>query len=220
MQNHSIKLILFFLISLNFALAKEGYKINEEFSGYFNTFNCSQILNQVHYVNCYDYKLKGTKAVAYAVYAKNLKKKQIKKRPRFEDDTKLPKKYRTTWSDYKNSGFTRGHIAPNASFRFDTFAQRSTFLMSNITPQNEQINSKVWNQAEQRERELALKFQSVEVLNLVIYDKTPLRIKNNIAVPNSYIKIIKASNFKECYQIPNHNLKDENLKTYLIQCKF
>ncbi len=45
------------------------------------------------------------------------------------------KKYRTTWSDYKNSGYDRGHTLSNASMRKTTQAQRSTFLMSNITPQ-------------------------------------------------------------------------------------
>ncbi|EAC1611352.1 hypothetical protein ACQQQT_001654, partial [Campylobacter jejuni] len=43
-----------------------------------------------------------------------------------------------------------------------------------------------------------------EVLNLVNYDNNPQRIKNNIAIPSSYTKILKGDNFKECYQVPNH----------------
>ncbi|WP_436404722.1 DNA/RNA non-specific endonuclease, partial [Campylobacter jejuni] len=76
------------------------YKPSEEFAKYFTKQSCSQVLDKFYYLNCYDYNLKGTKAVAYKLEADNLKGKQIKKRPRFEDDTNIPKKYRTTWSDY------------------------------------------------------------------------------------------------------------------------
>ncbi|EIB8583969.1 DNA/RNA non-specific endonuclease, partial [Campylobacter coli] len=148
--------------------------------------------------NCYDYNLKGTKAVAYRLEAENLKGEQIKKRPRFEDDTNIPKKYRTTWSDYKNSGYDRGHTLSNASMRKTTQAQRSTFLMSNITPQNPQINQRVWNKIEKRERQVASKLGEIEVLNLVNYDSNPINISdteiidfeinNNLILKNIAIK--------------------------------
>ncbi|EPF8057148.1 DNA/RNA non-specific endonuclease [Campylobacter jejuni] len=150
--------------------------------------------------------------------AENLKGEQIKKRPRFEDDTNIPKKYRTTWSDYKNSGYDRGHTISNASMRKTTQAQRSTFLMSNITPQNPQINQKVWNKIEKRERQVALKLGEIEVLNLVNYDSNPQRIRNQIAIPSSYTKILKGDNFKECYQVPNHEVEVESIKSYKVDC--
>lgn len=209
------------LLTLTFWLnlfAFEIYKPSADFSSYFNSSNCSIILKNSFYTNCYDYKLKGTKAVAYEVESSNLKGKQIQKRPRFEEDTRIPKKYRSTWSDYKNSGYTRGHVAPNASFRFSKAAQTSVFLMSNITPQNAKINEILWNKVEQRERKLALKFKNVEVLVLVLYSENPKRIKNNIAVPNSYVKIIKTPYLKECYQAPNHEVRNENLKDFQISC--
>ncbi len=151
--------------------------------------------------------------------AENLKGEQIKKRPRFEDGTNIPKKYRTTWSDYRNSGYDRGHTLSNASMRKTTQAQRSTFLMSNITPQNPQINQRVWNKIEKRERQVALKLGSLEVLNLVNYDNNPQRIRNQIAIPSSYIKILKGENFKECYQVPNHEVDDENIRSYQVKCQ-
>lgn len=213
-----MKILIVLLILYLKSFAFEHYKPSAEFASYFNPINCSQILDKFFYLNCYDYKLKGTKAIAYQVEAKNFKNKQIKKRPRFEDDTNIPKKYRTTWSDYKNSGYTRGHTAPNASFNFNKAAQNSVFLMSNITPQNEQINNKIWNEIEQKERILALKFHNIEVLNLVLYDKNPQFIKNHIAIPFSYIKIIKTPKFKECYKVPNHEVENEDINKYKINC--
>ncbi len=68
-----MKIFIFLLaISLNI-FALESYKPSADFSSYFNNINCSQILDKFFYLNCYDYKLKGTKAVAYKVEASNLK---------------------------------------------------------------------------------------------------------------------------------------------------
>lgn len=210
-------IILILALWLNL-FAFEIYKPSADFSKYFNSLTCSVILKNSFYINCYDYRFKGTKAVAYKVEASNLKAKQIRKRPYFGEDMRIPEKYRSTWSDYKNSGYERGHTAPNASFSFSKAAQISVFLMSNITPQNAKINQVIWNQIEQRERKLALKFKSAEVLVLVIYDENPKRIKNNIAVPSYYIKIIKTPYFKECYAAPNHEVRNENLEDFQISC--
>ncbi len=82
--------------------------------------------------------------------------------------------------------------------RKTTQAQRSTFLMSNITPQNPQINQRVWNKIEKRERQVALKLGEIEVLNLVNYDSNPINISdteiidfeinNNLILKNIAIK--------------------------------
>ena len=211
---------IFILLILNTFLFSKylQYTPSDDFAKYFNNFNCSLVMNKFYYYNCYDYNFKGTKATAYMVTRENLKAKQIKNRPRFEDDTTIAKKYRTTWSDYLDSGYDRGHSVANGSMRASVAAQRSTFLMSNITPQNRQINQKVWNSIEQRERDLAYKYYQAEILNLILYDKNPKRIKNNIAIPSAYIKIIKTKFHKECYKVPNHDVKSEDIRDYKISC--
>ncbi|MCH3715403.1 DNA/RNA non-specific endonuclease, partial [Campylobacter coli] len=70
----------------------------------------------------------------------------------------------------------------------------------------------------ERERQVALKLGSLEVLNLVNYDNNPQRIRNQIAIPSSYIKILKGENFKECYQVPNHEVENENIRSYQVKC--
>lgn len=212
------KIIFLLIFSINLFAKYDQYTPSQDFEKYFNNFNCSLVMNKFFYINCYDFALKGTKATAYKITKENLKAKQIKKRPRFEDDTNIPKKYRSTWSDYIDSGYDRGHSVPNASMRASVAAQKSTFLMSNITPQNKQINQKVWNEIEQRERDLAYKYYEAEVLNLVIYDKNPKTIKNKVAIPKEYIKIIKTKFHKECYKVPNHDVESENIDDYKIDC--
>ncbi|ECL3806376.1 TPA: DNA/RNA non-specific endonuclease [Campylobacter jejuni] len=210
--------VFLLLITLSYSISIE-YHPSREFAKYFTTQNCSQVLDKFYYLNCYDYNYKGTKAIAYRLESDNLKAKQIKKRPRFEDDTNIPKKYRTTWSDYKNSGYDRGHMAPNASFSFNKAAQKSVFLMSNIIPQNPHLNQSLWKKLEKRERDFALRFKEVEVLNLVLYSKNPKKIKNDIAIPKSFIKIIKIGKFKECYKVSNEELKNQNIRNYRKECE-
>ncbi|HHP0355812.1 TPA: DNA/RNA non-specific endonuclease [Campylobacter lari subsp. concheus] len=185
------------------SFAYTQYELHPSFKPYFK--DCSLLMDKYYYINCYDYNYKGTKAIAYKLEAKILNQEHIKKRPRFQEDTNIPKKYRTYWEDYLRSGYTRGHVVPNQSMNATPQAQLSTFLMSNITPQKKDINAEIWNEIEQRERYLAKKNKELEVLNLVLYDDKPKRIKNNIAIPSFYVKILKAKNFSECYKVPNND---------------
>ncbi|EDP7418601.1 DNA/RNA non-specific endonuclease, partial [Campylobacter jejuni] len=76
------KLIILSLLSTLAFADYNQYKPSEDFAKYFTKQNCSQVLDKFYYINCYDYSLKGTKAVAYRLEADNLKGEQIKKRPR------------------------------------------------------------------------------------------------------------------------------------------
>ncbi|WP_373274638.1 DNA/RNA non-specific endonuclease [Campylobacter insulaenigrae] len=72
-----------------------------------------------------------------------------------------------------------------------------------MTPQKKDINNEIWNKIEKRERYLAKKNKELEVLNLIFYEKNLQRIKNNIAIPSFYVKILKAKTYIECYKVPN-----------------
>lgn len=213
-----MKKILIFLALSICANAYTHYELNPIFEKYFK--DCSLLMDKFYYTNCYDFNLKATRAVAYKIEARMLNKKHIKKRPKFIEDTNIPKKYRTYWQDYIKSGYTRGHTIPNQSMNATSKAQLSTFLMSNITPQKEKINTILWNEIEQRERYLAKKYNEAEILNLVLYEKEPKRIKNQIAIPSFYVKIIKTKDYAECYKVPNNdNFAELSMKNFKIDCK-
>jgi DNA/RNA non-specific endonuclease len=58
-------------------------------------------------------------------------------------------------SDYKNSGYSRGHMAPAADFAFSQASIRSTFLLSNAVPQRQAVNQGRWAQLETAVRRIA-----------------------------------------------------------------
>jgi len=143
----------------------------------------------------YDYNVKGPRYVFYNLSGKNINKKNINKRPRFYAEKSIPKKYRVYPSDYINTGYDRGHMAPDADFDYDNKILLKVYTMANIVPQVPELNQKIWIKAEEKERELALSKKHVSVLNIVLYKN-----KNNYLKKLPISKILerdkKRKNFK------------------------
>lgn len=95
--------------------------------------------------------------------------------------------------DYKNSGYDRGHMAPNygISVCYGPKAQSETFLMSNIVPQRQELNRQMWKDLEMREiKRYTKRFETVWVITGPIYSQLAAPRFNKIAVPESFFKII------------------------------
>ena len=97
-------------------------------------------------------------------------------------------------SDYTNSGYDRGHMAPNhaISLLYGKYAQEETFLMTNITPQKPNLNQKIWQRLEAIEVEsFSYKFKEVWVYTGPIFSNNTKKLKNSfwVDVPDSFYKI-------------------------------
>lgn len=66
-------------------------------------------------------------------------------------------------NDYRNSGWSRGHMAPAGDFKWDEKAMLDTFYFTNCCPQDEKLNSGSWNVLENKVRTWAREFGSVYV---------------------------------------------------------
>ena len=53
------------------------------------------------------------------------------------------------WWEYKESGYTRGHMAPAMDMRWDKTAMEQCFLMTNICPQVAEMNDGEWRHVEE-----------------------------------------------------------------------
>lgn len=72
----------------------------------------------------------------------------------FGPDPELPAGQRAELSDYKRSGFDRGHMAPSADQTVDARLQAETFFLSNMAPQvGSGFNQHVWKQLEEKARD-------------------------------------------------------------------
>jgi endonuclease G len=98
-----------------------------------------------------------------------------------------------TEEDYKNSGYDRGHLAPNDAIGdcYGEEAQKATFLMSNVCPQKHNFNSGIWERLEALAKErLAVNCVEVWVTTGPIFGAKPKRLKKSgIEVPDRFYKI-------------------------------
>jgi len=195
-----------------------------ELKKFFNDKECSQVLNKHYYVNCYDYDLKGSKYLYYKI-EKDKVNVNTKERLQFYDDMELPKKSRTTYSDYTKNQYNmdRGHLASDANFDHNYKALESTYAMSNVVPMLDTVNrgKHSWLGLENYERFVANSLGDVEVLNIIVYSKNPRKLgRNGVSIPDGFGKIIfnNSKDFKRCFYVENREPSNFKLEELEIDC--
>lgn len=123
-------------------------------------------------------------------------------------------------SDYRNSGYDRGHMAPAADMKWSKEAMEESFLMTNICPQVKSLNSGIWHRLEQRVREWAARDSSIIVVCGPIF--TPGKPVEHIgeigvAVPHRFFKALYAPgrNIGIAFIFDNDKVKGE-LRKYAV----
>ena len=96
----------------------------------------------------------------------------------------------STLSDYKGSGYDRGHLSPAADNKETFDAMSESFLMSNISPMLPQFNRNYWLKLEKQVREWAIDRDEVYVVvGPILSDNLPT-IGNNVSIPKYFYKIV------------------------------
>lgn len=70
----------------------------------------------------------------------------------FQADQEIPSQYRTELSDYKFSGYDRGHICASEDRICNQDVNGQTFFLSNMQPQINSFNAQVWANLESQVR--------------------------------------------------------------------
>ena len=73
----------------------------------------------------------------------------------FKADPALPDQGRAHPADYHGSGLDLGHMVPSRDMRRTELIQESCFLLSNIAPQNSDLNRNAWKDLEIKTRDWA-----------------------------------------------------------------
>lgn len=114
---------------------------------------------------------------------------QPAKRPStFLTDTRTTS--RVAHHDYTNSGYDRGHMAPNYAIatRYGHEAQRETFLMSNVCPQSPNLNRIWWRRLE--ENDFALRLERVWIITGPVFDSRGEKLRSGVEIPTAFYRII------------------------------
>jgi endonuclease G len=158
-----------------------------------------QVLCRLGYVSGYSYQHKIPMWVAYTVtYSSSQSDIAIRNDKFLEDISLSPGQYRVLSTDYENSGYDKGHMAPSSLIDATQLSNDQTFLMSNIVPQRPWINRDVyankgvWGAIEDSVScWVKLKEHNrLYVISGVITSPSPAIIGNGVTVPQGFFKII------------------------------
>lgn len=122
-------------------------------------------------------------------------------RAEFREDPSVHEFHRATNADFRGSGFDRGHMAAAANHKWCQSAMDETFLLSNIVPQNPDLNQRLWNRLEQLCRSLTKHHAAVFVCTGPLflpqresdgnlYVKYRVLGQNHVAVPTHFFKVV------------------------------
>jgi endonuclease G len=114
----------------------------------------------------------------------------MKRKNSFHVELKLPPDDRAEISDYKDSGFDRGHMSPNGDMP-NAKAQRESFSLANMIPQHPCNNEGIWAGIEGAVRQLTLDEDEVFVVTGPVYLRAnQQQIGNGVLVPAQVFKAI------------------------------
>ena len=169
--------------------------------------------------------------VAFRLRREDLLSPTTVRKDNFRSDPKLPKQYQVVKSDYRNSGYDRGHLAPAAAMKWSSNAMNDSFLMSNIAPQvGAGFNQHIWKTLERKMRRWACLRGVLYVVTGPLYETRPIatiaydkdedgKDDNDILVnvPSHFFKLAIDPSQMEAiaFVLPNRKLETKNLPKYL-----
>ena len=140
----------------------------------------------------------------------------------FTVDPDLAKANQVEPWDYSGSGYDRGHMCPAGDNHFDTQAMNECFYMSNMCPQNHELNTGKWNDLEIACRRWANRHGQVFIACGPIVDKRKgkkIGKEHDVLVPEQFFKVILITSTKPARAIGyifENNGSDRPYKTYTI----
>ncbi len=95
-------------------------------------------------------------------------------------------------SDYRRSGYDRGHLAPAADMKWAPAAMSESFLMSNMSPQDPGFNRGIWKKLEGLIRDWAEDNEEIYVVTGPVLTDGPYETigDNQVAVPRRYYRVV------------------------------
>ena len=156
--------------------------------------NSEVILFKNSFIVSYNMETKCPNYVAWCLTKDRLDGK-VSRSDTFIGDDVIGESSRVETQDYSGSGYDRGHMCPAADNRHDQMSMMQSFMMTNICPQNHNLNSGDWKELEEQCRQWVKDYSELYIVCGPIFDKkNPRTIGKRkglkIAVPDRFFKVV------------------------------
>jgi len=174
------------------------------------------VLNREGYSLGYNFERKSALWVSYII-SKNSIGVNVERGDKFYADLEIPEAYRVKPDDYRNTGYDKGHLAPNSAIDFSRKSNDQTFAMSNIVPQEPKLNRQAWKSLEGQVEHWARSLGKLYVVTGPIYTKRPEKI-NGLFIPKSFYKVVYSFQHHRClgFILPNKEVSASELWKYAM----
>lgn len=161
--------------------------------------------------------------VAYELTADELDHQEVSRSEDFRPDPAVRKS--SELSDYRGSGYSRGHLAPAQDFKWSADAMSDTFFLTNMVPQKQDnYNAGIWLSAENAARDAARLTGSVYIVTGPVLTDGPYETigANKVTVPKQCYKALLVIDEKTgkaqaiAMAIPQTAGKKEKISKYLM----
>ena len=182
-----------------------------------------QIIQRTGYTLAYDAKNKTPQWVAWELTKEETRGNEERTNEFLPDPDVTGAKVVTY--DYSGSGYDRGHMAPAGDMKWDKQAMKESFYMSNICPQDHNLNTEDWNDLEIKSREWARRYGKVYIVCGPIYNgnrRTEYIGDHRVKVPDAFFKVILIASEKKSCALGfffENEAGERPLKEYLMPIK-
>lgn len=149
-----------------------------------------QVVSHPGYTLSYNEEYEQADWVAYTLDTYELNTKVTGRTENFREDPDIATQS-AHLSDYKGSGYTRGHLLSSANRTSSVELNEATFLLSNVSPMKSRYNSGLFLSAENAERDAARQYGMAYIVTGPVFSDNMQRIGEcNVAVPKAFYKVI------------------------------
>lgn len=140
----------------------------------------------------YDTKTMCPLWVAWELTAAETRGKVSRQNVEFKEDESVPKQYQVASWDYNGGQYGRGHMCPAGDMKWSQQAMQDCHYMTNICPQNAELNKVWWEHLERACRDWARKDGSVQIVCGPVFPENPKHFgkKHRMAVPKGFYKVV------------------------------
>ena len=150
-----------------------------------------QLLRRVGYVVSYNPETHIPNWVAWQLTESHTTGPYMRKGIEFQEDNEAEGVKINTF-DYSRSGYDRGHMCPSGDNKWDKTAQEQSFLMTNICPQDHNLNVGDWNEMENQCRKWAKQYGQIYIVaGPILYRQKHKTIGTaRVVVPEAFFKVV------------------------------